>query len=113
MTKRNDIKSVGIIIAQIKDKVENFPSWKDLSSDAEYEDVVNTLLAEVKQLLAAHLKEYKALAKQKDKTSRYEEVEHLLSQLEVIEKQIEELVPEVLKIHHSLFWCGLYGDNHR
>ena len=113
MTKRNDIKSVGIIIVQIKDKVENFPSWKDLSSDAEYEDVVNTLLAEVKQLLAAHLKEYKALAKQKDKTSRYEEVEHLLSQLEVIEKQIEELIPEVLKIHYSLFWCGLYGDNHR
>ena len=86
-------------IAEIKDKVENSPSWKDLSSDAEYENVLNTLSAEVQQLLAAHLKEYKALAKLKDKSkdkkSRYEEVKYLLSQLEVRDKEMEALVPKV------------------
>ena len=98
-TKANDVETLVKQIAEIKEKVENSPSWKDLSSDAEYENVLNTLSAEVQQLLAAYLKEYKALAKLKDKSidekSRYEEVKYLLSQLEVREKEMEALVPKV------------------
>jgi hypothetical protein len=77
---------------QFKDRVENSSSWKDLTSNAEYQNVVETLVEELKQLRVTYLAECKVLLKKKDKNSRYEEVKYLLSQLEVREKEIEALV---------------------
>jgi hypothetical protein len=95
MTNVEDMEILAENISQFKDRVENSPSWKELTSNAEYENVVEMLVEELKLLRVTHLAECKVLLKKKDKKSRYEEVKYLLSQLEVREKEIEDLVPKV------------------
>ena len=95
MTNVAEMEILADNISQFKDRVGNSSSWKDLTSNAEYENVVETLVDELKQLRVTYLAECKVLLKKKDKKSRYEEVKYLLSQLEVREKEMEALVPKV------------------
>ena len=95
MTNVEDMEILVENISQFKDRVENSLSWKDLTSNADYQNVVVTLVEELKQLRVTYLAECKVLLKKKDKKSRYEEVKYLLSQLEVREKEIEDLFPKV------------------
>jgi hypothetical protein len=89
-----DMEKLTDQINQMKEKVDNSPSWRELISDAEYEGVVNMLLVELKELLAAHVKEYKVLLKENE-ISKCEELKCLISLVKLREKEIEALAPKV------------------
>ncbi len=67
MTNIEDMEILVDKISLLKDGIENSPSWKELTSVAEYQDVVETLAEELKQLRATYLAECKTLLKKKDK----------------------------------------------
>ncbi len=90
-----DIEMLADEITQIKEKVQNSPSWKELTSDAQFRDVVEMLVEELKQYRIAHFEEYKLLLKEKEKKPKCEELKCLISLVKLREKEIEALAPKV------------------